>query len=57
VLLFSFKLNTDLLIKSIYHNISILISQDIFFRKLIDWKRKGKFNSEIGSMAGTQRLS
>ena len=36
----SFQLNTDSFIRSIYYDIHMLNS---FFRKLINWERKGNF--------------
>jgi len=37
---FSFKLNTDSFIKSIYYTIYVCL----FFRKLINWEQKVNFN-------------
>ena len=41
LMFFSFKLNTDLLIRNIHYINGVLISTNIFFRKLIYWERKG----------------
>jgi len=42
---FSFKLDTDSFIRSIYYNICLLISMLFCFRKSINWESKGNFKN------------
>jgi len=44
------KLNTDSLIRNIYHNICMLIPKNICFRKFINWERKGNFKNKAIQM-------
>ena len=43
---FSFKLNTYSFIRSVYYNICMTFSQNILFRELVYWERKGNFKTE-----------
>ena len=42
---FSYKLNTDSVIRRIYYNICILLSCKVFGGKLINWEQKGNFKN------------
>ena len=50
---FSFKFNANSFIRRIYYNACVLIFQNIFLRKLIDWEWKGNFNKLQGQIQTT----
>jgi len=47
VVFFSFKLNIDAFIRSIYHTICLQVSEIILFRVKNKWERNGNFNAAL----------